>query len=269
MQTHAFASALRLLGETPIILPSGLLLLNRRLAGTSLLMLPRMVPPADLGVQLAQAGLSRRPLILSPDKPCKMPRALRISPARNLLKVDLTPAKAMRRARLHQKWRNQLRRAEDGPLRVQHRPMKPDHPLLLLAAKQARTRRYENWPTGLTTAFIRAAPTQTHLFTALLRGHPVAHMLFFTHGGSATYHIGHSTPEGRSAHAHNLILWRAMQHFHRIGIQDLDLGPETTSPIDRFKCRAGGVAHPTGGTWLRWTLFARRAPKTCFAKLTA
>lgn len=133
-----------------------------------------------------------------------------------------------------------------------------DHPLLTYDATQSRTRRYQNWPTALTAAFASAAPDKTHLFTALLRGYPVAHMLMLSHGTRATYHIGHTTDQGRSLHAHNLILWDAMNTLAARGITSLDLGPKTTDQIDRFKRRAGAKVQSTGGTWLRWTPLARR-----------
>ncbi|MEP1765102.1 MAG: GNAT family N-acetyltransferase [Sulfitobacter sp.] len=255
MQDPAFAAALRLCGEDPITLPSGLLLLNRRLAGVPVLMLPRAAPPPDLPKQLADAGLSRRLLILSPEHPCKMPRALRMMPRQALLRVDLSGDDQTRRAGLHQKWRNQLRRAEGSLLRVTQRRMNASHPMLARAAEQSRARRYQGWPTALTAAFAKAAPEQTQIFTALLRGHPVAHMLFLIHGNRATYHIGHTTPEGRKTHAHNLLLWQASIALHRAGIMEMDLGPETTPQIDRFKCRAGAQQVMTGGTWLRWAPF--------------
>lgn len=258
MQDRAFAAALRLCGEDPITLPSGLTLLNRRILGLRVLMLPRAAPPRDLTGQLAQAGLARSPLILSPEVAAAVSGALLVADPRSLFGVDLTVPEAPRRARLHQNWRHQLRKAEAGDLRVLHRPLSPTHPLLALDASQARRRRYHNWPTALTAAFARISPQQTHLFTAHLRGHPVAHMLFLTHGTRATYHIGHTTQAGRTTHAHNLLLWNAMNSLAARGITALDLGVETTPQIDRFKRRAGAVAVPTGGTWLRWTPLARR-----------
>lgn len=261
MQDRAFAAALALCGGQPVALPSGLMLLGRRLAGVSVLMLPRAAPPPDLSLQLRQTGLQRRPLILSPEQPCDLPRALQLAPARALWHLDLGGDRAARRARLHQNWRNQLQHAENGPLRVLHRPLTPDHPLLALEAAQARARRYQNWPPALTSAFARAAPNQTHLFTALLRGHTVAQMLFLTHGNRATYHIGHTGAEGRRLHAHNLLMWQAINTLAARGITSLDLGITTTPAIDRFKRRTGAVAQPTGGTWLRWTPLApRRRP---------
>lgn len=258
MQDRAFAAALLLCGEQPVTLPSGLLLLSRRVMGLPLLMLPRAGPPPDLTAQLAQAGLHRRPLLLSPEAAVPMARAVRLAGPRNLLRVDLEEDAARRRRNLHQNWRHQLKQAEAAPLRVLHRPFEADHPLLALDASQANARGYQGWPGTLTAAFAQVAPEQTHLFTALLRGHPVAHMLFLTHGSGATYHIGHTTDAGRATHAHNLLLWQAMNALSLRGITRLELGPLTTPQIDRFKQRAG--AHPvqTGGTWLRWSPLARR-----------
>lgn len=259
MQDSAFASALRLCGEDPITLPSGHLLLNRSILGIPVLMLPRAAPPPDLIAQLKTRDLQRRPLILSPETAAPMPRAINVAAPRALFTIDLTPPRDTRRAALHQNWRHQLGQAEASPLRILHRPLTSDHPLLALDAQQSRTRRYQNWPTALTSAFASIAPDQTHLFTALLRGHPVAHMLMLTHGSRATYHIGHTTDQGRALHAHNLILWEAMNALTVQGITTLDLGPETTPEIDRFKRRAGAKAQPTGGKWLRWASLARRS----------
>jgi hypothetical protein len=161
-------------------------------------------------------------------------------------------------AALHQNWRHQLGQAQRADMRVLHRALTPDHRLLTLEADQSRNRRYRNWPTALTAAFARVAPEQTHLFTALLRGYEVAHMLFLTHGNRATYHIGHTTDAGRSHHTHNLLLWEAMNTLAARGITTLDLGPKTHPDIDRFKRRAGAHEVETGGTWLRWTPFALR-----------
>jgi hypothetical protein len=259
MQDRAFATALRLCGQQPVTLPSGLTLLSRRMAGLPVLMLPRAAPPADLGAQLGQAGLHRCPLILSPEQRCALPPALRIAPARMLWHMDLRAPRILRRAALHQNWRHQLGQAEQAGLRVSERPMPPEHALLDMERHQSAARRYLNWPPALTAAFAQAAPDQTRLFTALLRGHTVAHMLFLIHGSRATYHIGYTSDQGRAVHAHNLLLWEASHALAVRGITALDLGPATTPRIDRFKRRAGAVARATGGTWLRWTPLAPRA----------
>jgi len=257
MQDPAFAAALRLCGEAPVTLPSGLLLLSRRILGVPVLMLPRVAPPADLAAQLTQAGVQRCPLILSPEIEAGVQGALQIAPPKPLLRIDLTPPRAERRARLHQNWRHQLGQAMRHNLRVRHSPLPANHSVLKLEAAQARARRYQNWPAALTAAFAQVAPAQTHLLTAKLRGYPVAFMLFLRHGARATYHIGHTTDEGRGVHAHNLLMWEAMEELAAQGVTFLDLGPATTPQIDRFKRRAGATEALTGGTWLRWRPLAR------------
>jgi hypothetical protein len=259
-QDPAFLSALRLCGQTPVTLPGGLTLLSRRLFGIRVAMLPRAAPPPDLQSQLNSVGYGRTPVILSPETPCPDIKALRIRPPVTSATIDLTPDTASRRAALHGKWRNQLCRAEEGPLRIRSARLKPTHPILQLEEAQARTCRYVNWPRALTAAFAQSAPDQTRLFTAYLNGAPVSHMLFLLHGQRATYHIGHNSNEGRTHNGHNLLLWTASNWLARNGYTTLDLGllHADTDSLNRFKIRAGAKALQTGGTWLRWRPLARR-----------
>ena len=256
LQEPAFVWALRLCGQSPVVLQSGLVLLKRQFFGVPVLMLPRAQPPADLCVQLSEAGLHRLPLILSPETPLVAPRLLRLHRPQICARVDLCQSQNDRRAALHPKWRNQLNRAETSRLAVRHSRLTPDPdtPVLRLEAAQAQARRYAHWPAPLTAAFAKAAPAQTHLFTAILGRQNVAHMLFLSHGGRATYQIGHTTTLGKAHCAHNLLLWQAACQLAQIGIEDLDLGllhPRTPG-LNRFKLRSGAREVQTGGTWLRW-----------------
>jgi hypothetical protein len=261
MQDPAFAAALRLCGQNPIILNCGTMILHRRILGIPVAMLPRAVPPADLSDQLRRAGLHRTPLILSPEQPCTLPRALRLRGPQSFALLDLHGDTDIARAALHPKWRNQLKRAEAAGLRISHHqmPPEPDQPLLRLERAQARARRYANWPTNLTAAFAAAAPDQTRLFIAHDRGTPVAHMVFLRHGTRATYHIGHITPAGKARCAHNLLMWQASRWLADQGHVTLDLGlvAPRVPGLNRFKLRTGAVIAQTGGTWLRWHPLAR------------
>lgn len=262
MQDPAFAQALRMLGQKPLTLPSGEIVLQQRFAGMRVAMLPRASPPPDLDRQLANVGLARVPVILSPDRPGTLPRCIPLRGAQNVAVLDLTGGQDTCRARLHPKWRNQLKGAEKHKIRITHAALKadPNHPVLQAEQVQSRQRGYANWPAALTAAFAAAAPRQTHLFEAIHQGQRVAHMLFLRHGAGATYHIGHTTPDGRDCGAHNLILWQAARRMARLGCQTLDLGvlPETATDLNRFKLRTGAVAQKTGGTHLYWRPFARR-----------
>jgi hypothetical protein len=256
LQNPTFAAALQACGQRPVILPCGLLVLYRRVFGLPLAMLPRCKPPPDLGAQLAEVGLQRVPLLLSPERPMSLRHALRLRGPRRIASLDLTPSEPQRRARLHPKWRNQLVRAEAARLRVSHAPLPadPHHPLLLADAAQARQRGYAAWPRALTAAFAAAAPDQTRLFTAFQGRQPVAHMLFLRHGEATTYHIGHISEAGKALCAHNLLLWTAANWLADQGHLRLDLGAlcSRAPGLDRFKCRTGASVQETGGTWLRW-----------------
>lgn len=262
MQDPAFAAALRACGQTPVMLPGGLMLLYRRICGVPIAMLPRAAPPPDLQAQMAKVGLPRTPMILSPERPVPVRGALRLAAAKKNAVLDLSQPVANRWAAQHPKWRNQLRRAERAGLRVTQTilPADPSHPLLVAEAAQAAGRAYRNWPPTLTAAFAAAAPNQTRLFTALYQRQPIAHMLFLRHGRAATYHIGQISDAGKKLCAHNLLLWRGAEWLASQGHDSLDLGllDERTPSLTRFKMRSGARSIATGGTWLRWQPLARR-----------
>ena len=256
MQDPAFATALRLCGQRPVTLPGGRTVLMQRIAGIRVAMLPRAVPPDDLTDQLRAVKLHRHPLILSPDMACKLPHGLRLCQPRELAWLDLTGGIDQCRARLHSKWRNQLRLAEKHRVRVTCKPMDPDpnSQILKQEQEQCRLQGYLNWPAPLTATFASVAPKQTHLFRACHNGQTIAHMLYLSHGATATYHIGHTTPQGRAFAAHNLLLWGAVERFANLGYQRLDLGllDPRTPALNHFKLRTGAISHQTGGTYLCW-----------------
>lgn len=259
MQDPAFARALQLCGQEPVILPNGQLLLRRRIAGITLTMLPRATPPDDLADQLRTLALHRTPLILSPQVPCPLPRAMRLRAPVDLAVLDLRTSHKNRRARLHGKWRNQLKRSEEQDLKVTRRPLPadPDTAVLRQEMIQSRSRGYANWSAPLTAGFAKAAQSQTHVFRALHKGHSVAHMLFLSHGTCVTYHLGHISDDGKKRGAHNLLLWRAMRYFANRGFLQMDLGMlrKDTPELNRFKLRSGATRQKTGGTHLYWHLF--------------
>ncbi|WP_037969985.1 GNAT family N-acetyltransferase [Sulfitobacter noctilucicola] len=263
MQDPAFVQALRMCGQKPVTLPGGLTILQRRFAGLRVVMLPRASPPADLTAQLRHVGLHRSLIVLSPELPCRLGRSLRVMKPRTLSVLPLSGCAKSRRDALHPKWRNQLVRAEGHHLTVTRNRLDPDPKgmVLKLETAQSAARGYLNWPVALTSAFALTAPDQTHVFAASHRGESVAHMVFLTHGQSATYHIGHITNEGRHLCAHNLLLWRAASHFARSNVRDIDLGvlDGRTPGLDRFKRRAGGQPRRTGGTHLVWPGFTQPA----------
>ena len=159
-------------------------------------------------------------------------------------------------SRQHGKWRNRLRRAQDGPLRVDHAPLPDvaDHWLLLREEAQSRRRGYRRLPIRFTQAWRHVnGPRATRLFTARYGKTPVAAMLFLLHGRSASYHIGWSDELGRQCNAHALLLWQAARWLQARGYAWLDLGTldtETTPGLARFKLGSGATPFQMGTTCL-------------------
>lgn len=173
----------------------------------------------------------------------------------SLAQLDLSGGATARRARMHQKWRNRLVRAEDSGLQVQRSvlPVDPGHWLLRAEEEQRKAKKYRGLPAGVAAAYSRENPGHAQIFTAYYKGECVAAMLFLIHGPSATYFIGHTTETGRGLNAHALLLSRASDWLAREAVDTLDLGTVDTvnAPgLARFKLGSGAQLRKLGGTWL-------------------
>ncbi|MBU2983204.1 GNAT family N-acetyltransferase [Lentibacter algarum] len=170
----------------------------------------------------------------------------------HIAELDLSQTREQLRAAMQGKWRNRLAAAQARGLhQVHHRVFDParDAWLLKAEAAQQKRRQYRALPPALTLAMSQASPESSRLFTCA-----DAAMLFVLHGRRASYHIGHSGPEGRAASAHNLLLATAMKALPDHGIRWLELGTidtETAASLARFKLGSGASVRALGGTWLR------------------
>ncbi len=172
---------------------------------------------------------------------------------------DLSGGRDLRWTRMHQKWRNRLRRAKGGALTLRHGslPANGNHWLLAREAAFRKARRYKGYPGVIAAHYAAENPDMARVFWAELEGQPVAGMVFLRHGAGATYFLGHSNELGRAHHAHNLLMAAAADWFAEHGTTVLDLGSLDTvnAPgLARFKLGCGARAHQLGGTWL----YARR-----------
>lgn len=179
--------------------------------------------------------------------------------------LDLDLPQDTRLAAQSVKWRNRLRAAQKSRLKISHVGFSEDGSrnnfqwLLLKDDKQRRAKHYRGLPAQFTTAFARANPTSTRLFTASCQGTTVAAMLFLLHGRGATYHIGWINAEGRLLSAHNLVLWKAANYLAHNGYSSLDLGivdTESAAGLARFKIGTGAQIQALGSTWLYTPLTA-------------
>lgn len=164
--------------------------------------------------------------------------------------LDLTKPTGEIRANLRQNFRNQLVKAETADIRV----TEPDDPRPLLAHYE--TQKHAVGYAAPEGALIAALPDRD-LFSleARMDGsyEPVAAVLFILHGRSATYQVGWTSDRGRAAHAHNLLLWRAISMLADKGIRDLDLGGfdwTHAAGVAHFKAGLGGEPFILPGTYV-------------------
>ncbi len=190
----------------------------------------------------------------APDPALPRARFLPLLTPATIAEWDLGPDPDTRRARLGQKWRNRLVRAEDQGWKVRRIPFPadPGHWLLARDAEQQRAKRYRALPGALSAAYAAVNKGQAWLFQAEDRGGPAAAALILLHGPVATWHIGWSDTRGRAGHAQALLLWQAADWLAARGVHRLDLGTiDTVSApgLARFKLGTGAAARPLGGTW--------------------
>lgn len=269
-QSPEFARALRFNEQEPLVLNqlSDTLVMRRRVWGridVAMVNRAQIDKPLRLLEILQEQGLRRTPVILSPENPtpelAQHGAVPLMSPAQ-VAKLDLTTSLDDRRAGLHQKWRNRLKHAESQPLRItrQNMPMDPDHWLLKADIQQQSRRGYRNWPTKLTLAYVHENPGKAKLFQAFDGKEVVAAVLILCHGKTASYHISHTTDQGRAVSAHNLLMWHAMNWLASKNYTELDLGlinTEDAAGLARFKLGTGAKLHCLGGTWGYWPPMGR------------
>lgn len=200
-------------------------------------------------------------VVFTPDDPAPAPGVdgmSRLMTGHATVLLDLAaPLDDLRRG-LDGKWRNRLTAAEKAGLEVQPMGLKPSQYQWLLHREdeQRRAKGYKALPTGLVEAFQAAKSDRRAGLLGLavrIGRDAAAGMLFLLHGRSATYHIGWSSPAGRDAGAHNLLLWKAMAILKERGLDQLDLGGVDTASgagIARFKLGAGGTVRQLAGTYV-------------------
>jgi hypothetical protein len=172
--------------------------------------------------------------------------------------IDLSQSEEALRSDMESSWRNKLKAAESGSLKIVKMAPNPGAYRWLLDAelKQRESRGLEGLPTQFFDVYLQARknPALSMLGLRADSGKThVAGMIFLIHGSVATYQVGWSDDEGRKTRAHNLLLWRAMQELKSRGIRWLDMGginTQRSASLARFKMSAGGQVQTLAGTYL-------------------
>jgi hypothetical protein len=167
--------------------------------------------------------------------------------------LDLARSPDALRRGLRGNWRNKLAAAETGGLTL--RTGGGDGRLDWLLAEHDRFRRRTRFlgPSGAFVRALAAAMPDSLLVSCAYAGErPLAGVLAIMHGRAATYYLGVTTPEGRRARAHNLLLWNAALALKARGIDWLDLGGvDGGAPgVASFKLGLGGELVTLSGSYL-------------------
>lgn len=213
----------------------------------------------------------RGPLFVNAASAHKLAGGIKLVEGAEVATLTLASAQDMQ-AGLHQKWRNQLRKAERSDLKVTCEPLDPVAHNWFLDAEmeQQRVRRYRSYPRQFLLAYAAVNKGAAQLYSAIRDGKPVAAMLMLRHGTMATYQAGVTTSVGRTHCAHNLLLWSMMCGLYEQGGTILDLGRTDLSPgLRRFKLGTGAVTEQLAGTY--WMPFwaARRSRPAVAVKAAA
>jgi lipid II:glycine glycyltransferase (peptidoglycan interpeptide bridge formation enzyme) len=171
--------------------------------------------------------------------------------------LDLRQSLPELRAQMASKWRNRLHKAESDPsLHVFVQPsLRQCEKLLGNEESQRRERGFHGLPVGFVRAYIQAhaQPERAYVVAwAHQKQETTASMLVLLHGSTATYHMGWANDMGRKSNAHNLLLWRLIEHLKAQGVEKFDLGGINTSDlpgITRFKLGSGAVPRMLAGTY--------------------
>ena len=190
------------------------------------------------------------------EQPC-LPAVRRIMSGYSTVMLDIDKPMETLRAQLDKRWRHRLGGAEKSELNVQRMGTNPGQYRWLLDAEMQQ--RVDRGLEGLPLVWFehyaesRKQPARNLLsLRADVGRERVAGMMFLIHGQAATYQVGWTSDVGRDLHAHNLMLWRAIEELRERGVRSLDLGGVNTqrsAGIARFKMATGGTVRQLAGSY--------------------
>jgi len=172
--------------------------------------------------------------------------------------LDISPSMEALRAQLDKRWRHRLGGAENSELTIHRVGTNPGQYRWLLDAdmQQREERNLEGLPIAFFDLYAKARQVQAKTILTMradVGRDRVAGMLFLIHGEAATYQLGWTSDQGRDLHAHNRLLWAAIEELKTRGVRWLDLGGVNTqrsAGVARFKIKTGGRVVTFAGTYI-------------------
>ena len=202
-----------------------------------------------------------RLVLFTPEIAAGQPHGLspwrRVMTGMSTVMLDLTPSMDNLRAQLDKRWRHRLVGGEASEMTIHREGTNPGKFRWVLETEmQQRSKKgLEGLPVEFFEQYVasRAQTAKTILTLRADMGRDrIAAMMFLIHGEAAIYHVGWTTDKGRDLHAHNLLLWKAIEELKLRGIRKLDLGGVNTirsAGIARFKISTGGEVITLAGTY--------------------
>lgn len=172
--------------------------------------------------------------------------------------LDLRPSTEDLRKNLNPKWRNKLNQSERKSLEIiwSNAGVNSINSKWLMAQyiEDKALRKYDgpSYKTmkALGDSFSRGK--NMYVGACLLDKQPIAGILIFIHGCSATYQIGYTSDAGRENRAHYALLWNVLEVLKDRQVYDLDLGgtnAEGAKGVRTFKKGMGGTIEKTLGLY--------------------
>lgn len=160
--------------------------------------------------------------------------------------LDLGIDETKRRERLKKNWRGSLKKAGSQALEIEWSDEGKHFSWLINHYAQDKTDKgYNNISLKSVIALAKEFSRGENLIigTALLDEQPIASILIFVHGRSATYQIGYSSKKGRDLCAHHLLLFKAQDFLKERQVYEFDLGginSKDAKGVRQFKEGLGG-----------------------------
>ncbi|MFO1305223.1 MAG: GNAT family N-acetyltransferase [Burkholderiales bacterium] len=206
----------------------------------------RLLPKAYLGT--GQASALQAAFAHCDSEPFKRGESYRT------LDVDLEPPLPEIRRRLHQKWRNQLNRAEKNGLAVREGASEQDFAAYIDLHDQLLKRKRFSSSSDI-REYVRmqralAPGEKMRLLLCEAAGVPIAGLVGSMHGNTGIYLFGATSEEGMQTKAAYLLQWSMIERLKAEGLTHYDLGginPDTNPGVYHFKAGMSGndvLYHP-------------------------
>ncbi len=172
--------------------------------------------------------------------------------------MDLRPSAEELRKNLNPKWRNKLNQSDRKSLEIiwSNAGINSISFKWLMAQyiRDKAARKYDGPSFKIMKALGDSFSRGKNMLIgcALLDKQPIAGILLFIHGFSATYQIGYTSDAGRDNRAHYALLWSALEQLKDRQVCDFDLGGTNVKGakgVRTFKKGMGGTIEKTLGLY--------------------